>query len=272
MDRVMMVDLRVPQETNPMVSMLSTNEVHLWRADLDDSRWETGRFREMLSEDEIQRAVGYHFERERRHFILRRGMLRSILGRYLSIAAAEVGFVYNPYGKPALETRGGEEGLQFNMSHSEGLMLVALRRGRRVGIDIEHVRADLEIEEIAARYFSTAEQAALHALPSEDKLRAFFACWTRKEAFIKALGQGLSLPLDAFDVTLAPLQEARLLSVRESTALTAGNALVPEHHWQLQHLEPEPGYVGALCVEGDGWELRKWEAAAALMSGYDHGD
>lgn len=244
------------------VGTLPTDEVHLWLADLDTLGWDPGRFRELLSEDEVQRASRYHNRDDWRHFILRRGLLRSILGRYLGVPPAEVRFIYSQYGKPGLDGIHRASWLNFNLSHSADLALFALGRGRRVGVDVERVRTDLDIVELAGRYFSTAERAALLALPGADQLHAFFACWTRKEAFIKASGWGLSFPLDAFDVTLAPFEEARLLAVRYGSENAAFSSLPPERAWLFQHLEPRPGYIGALCVEGKGWRLCSWDAGA----------
>ena len=142
--------------------------------------------------------------------------------------------------------------IRFNLSHSHGVALYAVTRGREVGIDLEYIRSDLEVEQIAERFFSRREIATLRALPIDLRTDAFFLCWTRKETYLKARGEGLSLPLDQFDVSLIPGEPAALLSTHRGSH----EAL----RWSLQELTPAPGYVAALGVEGHGWDLacRQW--------------
>jgi len=198
----------------------------------------------------LDRARRFHFQRDSERFIVTRGLLRCILGRYLGIEPGRLRFVYNSYGKPALATASDEGALCFNLSHSGGLALYAVARGRQVGIDLERIRAVPEIEQIAQRFFSSREYAAFRSLAAGLRQEAFYSCWTRKEAYIKARGQGLSLPLDQFDVSLVPGEPARLLDVRGDSQ--------DGHHWLLRELEPGPGYVAALAVEGHGWKLKCW--------------
>jgi 4'-phosphopantetheinyl transferase len=167
-------------------------------------------------------------------------VLRALLGCYLDRHPGSLGFDYNPYGKPFLA---GDSGICFSTSHSHGLVLLAFARGREIGVDIERVRADLGLEEIAARCFSPREIATLHSLRNDLREEAFFACWTRKEALAKAEGEGLALPLCRFEVTLVPGEPAMLLD-------TKGDPL--ETKWTLQEMTPDPGYVAALAVEGHG--------------------
>src|SRR6185295_10633961 len=162
-------------------------------------------FRATLEAGELERAGRFHFEKHRRHFVVGRGGLRYVLARYLDLKPEEFRFSYGEYGKPALEE------IQFNMSHSHGVALFAVARDRELGVDVEHVRADFASEDIAQRFFSRVEVAAFNALQKEEQVAGFFRCWTRKEAYIKAIGRGLSEPLDAFDVTLAPGEAAALL-------------------------------------------------------------
>jgi 4'-phosphopantetheinyl transferase len=146
---------------------------------------------------------------------------------------------------------GVSDELRFNVSHSHGLALYAVTRRRKIGIDIERVRPISGPEQLAARFFSAGENAELCALPEHVKHEAFFNCWTRKEAYVKARGEGLSLPLNQFDVSLNPGEPARLLRVERDPQEAA--------RWSLQGLTPAPGYVAALAVEGHGWRLACWE-------------
>ncbi len=223
---------------------LTADDVHVWRISLEIGDALLVRLRETLAEDERQRADRYHFEKDRRHFVAGRGALRAILARYLERRPQDVRFAYTNYGKPLLA---GNTALRFNLTHSHGLALLAVTHGREVGIDIEHIRDNLEGEQLAERFFSPREVAALRALPPELRREAFFHCWTRKEAYIKANGKGLSLPLDQFDVTLHPGEPAALLATQHDP----GEA----RRWSMQSLVPSAGYVGALAAEGHSWRL-----------------
>jgi len=232
------------------------DEVHVWRADLNQVDSTVRACYELLRPDERQRADKFHFPRDREHFTVARGVLRQILGGYLGSAPEQVRFAYNKYGKPALADDGGDvnELLSFNVSHSKGIALYAVAGGRRrVGLDIEHLREDFDSLTLAERFFSPTEVAALRALPAEQQRVAFFNCWTRKEAYIKALGEGLSHPLDKFSVSLAPGEPAALLSTDDNPQ----EAL----RWSFVELSPGDGYVAALAVEGDAPPLvscRQW--------------
>ncbi|MEP6707251.1 MAG: 4'-phosphopantetheinyl transferase superfamily protein [Pyrinomonadaceae bacterium] len=180
-----------------------------------------------------------------------RGILRRLLGRYLEMEPDRLRFSYGPHGRPALVEPDVGRGLCFNLSHSNGLALYAFTRHREIGIDIERVRPEMVNEQIAERFFAPEEVTSLRALRSDIQLEAFFHCWTRKEAFIKAGGEGLSLPLDRFVVSLRPGEPAAILSI-EGDAETA--AL-----WSLREIRPGTGYVAALAVKGHGWRLKCWE-------------
>ena len=240
----------------PAELTLSRAEVHVWRADLDPSASCVERLQYILSADELQRAARFHFPQDRRRFTVARGVLRDILGRYLGVPPSALGFRYNAYGKPALADVADEEGLRFNISHSDEMALFAVTCGREVGVDIEHLRTAIACEDIAEHFFSARERAGLRALPAEVKHRAFFNCWTRKEAYIKAHGEGLSLPLDQFDVSLAPGEPAALLATRSDPR----EAL----RWSLRVLTPGPDYVAAVAVEGQGWNLTCWQWRKSL--------
>lgn len=234
----------------PPALRLEAGDIHVWRAQLDlGAARLQGLFRS-LSADERSRAERFRAPRDRDRYIAGRGLLRAVLARYLWAHPAELHFRYGLHGKPALAREAGRSALRFNVSHSEGLALLAVTRGREVGVDVERLRPDIE-DGIARRFFSPGEVARLGALPAGQRQAAFFACWTRKEAFVKARGEGLGLGLDTFDVTLAPEEPAALLRLD-------GDAGAPGR-WSLQHLDPGPGYVGALAVEGRGLRASCWQ-------------
>jgi 4'-phosphopantetheinyl transferase len=243
--------------TPPSDTELHRDEVHVWRVALDQPPDTKAVLLGTLSEDERARAERFRFERDRAHFVAARGALRCVLGRYLGAAPGALRFNYDAYGKPSLapEFAGGE--LEFNLSHSHSLALVAVARGRAVGVDVERVRAEVSGPEIAERFFSPPEFAALRALPAAEQTRAFFDCWTRKEAFVKARGEGLSHPLDEFDVSLAPGEPAALLSVRNDPREAA--------RWSLRALDAGAGYAAALAVEGVDWRLSTWQWEPARL-------
>lgn len=228
---------------------LGGDEVHVWRAFLDAPPDAVGYYRELLSDDERERASRYHFEKDAKHFVVARGALRMILSRYTSRPARLLRFELNEFGKPSLAGAGA---LRFNLSHSHGVALYTFALGRELGVDVEYAREDFDGPQLANHYFSSREVEALLALPEAARRRAFFNCWARKEAYIKARGMGLSLPLDSFDVSLAPGEPAALLRADE------GWCGPP---WSLVELRPGGGHVGALAVEGEGWTLRCWQWA-----------
>lgn len=226
---------------------LAPDEVHVWCIALDQNPALVEQFHATLASDEQERAAKFYFPKDRQHFIVARGLLRLILGRYLNQAPAQLRFVYNAYGKPSLETT---PSIHFNLSHSKGLALLGVSSDRELGIDLEYIRTDFPFEQVAKSVFSVSEQAILRSLPDALKPEAFFNAWTRKEAYIKALGQGLSIPLDQFDVAFVPGEPAALREVRG----TWSNG----HNWTLQHLTPAPDYAGAIAVSGSGWQLKCW--------------
>ena len=210
-----------------------------------------------LTADERQRAERYIFQKDRTHFVVARGLLRVLLGCYLRQEPLHLRFIYGPHGKPALATDTGGVALRFNVSHSHGLALYAITRGREVGVDVERIRPKVAQEKIAERFFSPREVTVLRALPTPLQATAFFACWTRKEAYIKATGDGLSLPLDQFDVSLAPGEPAVLLRTAWDPQEVAC--------WALQDLAPAPGYRAAVAVAGHDWRLTCWDGPGAYL-------
>ena len=235
----------------PKDLIVTDHEVHVWRAQLELPASQLQRLRDILTDDEVDRANRFVFERDRQRFIAARGTLRSILSRYIPIAPGQLRFNYNPYGKPLLASEFSSYLLNFNLTHSGSMALYAITRGMEIGVDVEQVRSNFEYEEIAERFFSANEAAVLRTVPTEKKLEAFYDCWTRKEAYIKAHGKGLSLPLDSFDVSFAPGEPPMLLITRDEPQESS--------HWTLVDLKPGPGYVGALAVKGTGCRFRYWE-------------
>jgi 4'-phosphopantetheinyl transferase len=230
--------------------LLPEDEVHLWKVDLDAIRSEESRWRGLLSPDESKRADRFHFERDRQRFAAARAVLRLILGGYLAEDAKGLNFCYSKKEKPALGSPHSGSDLTFNVSQSGGIALLGFSRGREIGVDVEQIKRDIEVEAIARRFFSAHEQAQLFVLPAEQQVEAFFRCWTRKESYIKATGDGLSLPLSQFDVSLGPGDTNALVATRPD-ASEAGK-------WLLQEVSGGPGCVAALCVRGHGWKLRGW--------------
>ncbi len=204
-----MVLRECPRTVDVACSIPDKDEVQVWYAypavhhlDLDAYR--------LLSRDEQERMARFRFETDRDNFLFYRSMLRILLASYLGTPPAELCFAYSAHGKPSLAALSGH--LEFNLSHSHGIVLFAFSRGRRVGVDVEYLRRDLNVQEIAGRFFSAAENHAL--MQRSDMHDAFFHCWTRKEAFVKARGEGLSCPLDSFDVSVAPEEEEVSLTTR----------------------------------------------------------
>lgn len=234
----------------PNCPSLSKAQVHVWAASLGRSASSLALMYDVLSLDERVRAERFHFVQDREKYIMARGSLRNILGRYLDVKPGEIRFTYNSHGKPALDLEFAANQLKFNVSHSTELALYAVTADREIGVDIEHFRSSVVEEDIAERFFSPGEVAVLRALPQQVQVQAFFACWTRKEAYIKARGQGLSIPLDQFEVSLVPGQPASLERV-----FTDPDEV---HRWTVQDLAPAPEYAGAVCVGGRGWELNCW--------------
>lgn len=236
------MSLRFPavERLDPAELELGDDELHVWAVPLAPSPERVAELERLLAADELERAYRFRFERHRRRFIVGRGVLRRLLGAYLDADPAELTFRYGDKGKPSLDPRWDAGRLSFNLSHSEELGLYGLTLERELGIDVEHLRPMPDAEQIAERFFSRSERETLRRIPGERKSAAFFNCWTRKEAYIKATGDGLSMPLDRFDVTLAPEDEPRMLRAE-------GDPREAER-WTLYHLEPAEGYVGALIV------------------------
>jgi 4'-phosphopantetheinyl transferase len=213
------------------------DEIHVWHAALDRAETILGKLEPTLSLEEKARADRFHFVNDRNRFVVARGRLRELLGKYLQQAPASLQFSYEKYGKPSLAGGNASSGLCFNVSHSAGLVVYAIARERNLGIDVEHVRPEFAGEDIAKRYFSARELTDLRTLPPEARVEGFFHCWTRKEAYMKATGMGLQIPLDSFAVSLLPGKPAQFLGGVEP-------------RWHLDAYHPAEGYVAAVVYDG----------------------
>lgn len=232
---------------------LTENQVDIWSIHLDGQERETQQCRRLLSPDEIQRADRFHFEKHRRRFTRARAAMRQILSGYTGLAAQELTFSYGPQGKPELAGTLENCGVKFNLSHSEEMALLAVTQNQIVGADIELVDSEFASEGIAERFFSAGEVRRLNALPASEKADAFFACWTRKEAYIKALGGGLSIPLDCFEVAFGPGIAPALLLVEDNPSETC--------RWSMYDVKVTQGYRAAVIAEGKEHGLRhlQWQ-------------
>ncbi len=220
-------------------------EVHIWRAFLNDAKWRMGELQYILSEEELARAGRFRFQRDREDFIVSRAILRCLIARFIGTGANDVRFSYDIYGKPRLADE-RHRWLRFNLSHSNGLGLYAISADREIGIDIEYIsERDIEFENI----FSEREMSVLKQLPEKARRRAFYACWTRKEAYIKARGEGLSVPLKSFSVSLAPGEPAALLEASPAELC----------RWSLCEIEAHPQYAAAVAVEGRLSRVSCWQ-------------
>src|SRR6185295_13768703 len=229
---------------------LDVTEVHLWQASLDGRPADI--FESFLSPDELERANRFHFLKDRTHFVVARGLLRNLLAAYLGVNCAQLNLSYGAKGKPFL-LLDGQTQINFNLSHSHGRAAFAFSRGRDLGVDLEYVKDDFDDELIASRFFSRAEVFALRTVSAELRKQAFFNCWTRKEAYIKARGEGLSMPLDQFDVSLAPGEAAALLRNHKEPGETT--------RWSMRSVNVPSGYAGAVVVSGQDWKLKTFDVS-----------
>lgn len=237
---------------------LREDEIHLWRVDLAAVGKAEEKWGPILSADEHERASRFLRAQDRQYFTATRALLRTILASYVHAKPKELVFGYSDKNKPFLDShhldsrqsdsRHSAGGVEFNVSHSGASALLAFARGRAIGVDVEQLRDNFDHEAIARRFFSEQEQHQLAALAPSERYKGFFRCWTRKEAYVKAQGTGLSLPLHQFDVSLKPGDVNALLATRpDGTEAT---------HWSLREVPASDGYVAALCVRGHGWSLK----------------
>lgn len=239
----------------PPLLTLGDEDAHIWQIDLDDMQHDRAALRALLTPDEIARAERYVFARDRDRFLAGRGIARTILAAYANCQPEALRFDYTSYGKPFLMVP-NNSGLSFNVSHSHRRALIGITRQRRIGVDIEYMREAIAYEAIATDMFSAYENAILRTIPEPLRRAAFFACWTRKEAYIKARGEGLAIPLDQFDVSLRPNEPAALLRVSDGSK--------PES-WSMRALHYPSDYAATVVLEGQLAELHVYRFAATCM-------
>ncbi|HTK76676.1 MAG TPA: thioesterase domain-containing protein [Gemmataceae bacterium] len=226
---------------------LAENAVHLWQVRLDGGEERERRFASTLAPEELARAERFHFRIDRQRWVIGRGAVRQVLAGYVGVRPADVRLCYGSQGKPALAGESDRGRVNFNVSHSGELLFLAIAKEREIGVDVERIRPRSDWRELAGRYFAPAEVAALDRVPDAARDRAFFQCWTRKEAYIKAHGLGMSLPLDRFAVSLGPGEPARLVNADHDPTQLG--------RWTLRDVSPGNDYAAALAVEGSGWDL-----------------
>jgi len=230
----------------PQKPALPSERIDVWRLALDDSQLDKlsatlARERTVLAPDELARAARFHFEKDRIRFSRCRAALRALLSRYLGLSPGDIRFTYSPSGKPEVSADQNPHSVRFNVSHSESIALIAIGRCDNLGVDIEKVRRDVRAEELSERFFSTRERASLRALPARLRVVAFYSCWARKEAFLKAIGEGLGFPLSDFSVSVHPDVEPRIEEIR-------GDATVGKR-WSLVDLSAADSFRSALVIE-----------------------
>lgn len=233
-------DLWLPITTN---LSLVTNDVHVWRINLDIPEAQLQSLLATLSSDELNRSNRFHFQEHRERFIAGRGILRSILGRYLGIEPQQVRFDYQERGKPILADTLAKSGLCFNLSHSQGLALCAVNYHYPIGVDLEYIRRQSDVEALAKRFFLPSEYALMRSLPPEQQQETFFRYWTCKEAYLKTTGEGLT-QLEQIEISLTPTEPAQLQT---------------SENWSLCELTPAEDYFGAVVVANSGCHLHCWQ-------------
>jgi 4'-phosphopantetheinyl transferase len=235
---------------SPSRLSLPPDHVHLWCVPLELPPAAVEELLPLLSADERGRADRFRLEQLQRHFVAGRGRLRSILGRYLAAGPEQLEFQYGPRGKPALASPWDRSGIHFNMSHSQGLALVAVAGDRELGTDVEYVRPMRNLAHLVERYFSADENRQWRQLPPEEQLAGFFRAWTRKEAWLKAVGTGLAFPLEQVSVSLAADQAAGIDTIDGDPQ--------EARQWSLDCSQPAAGYVAALAVRGRPPVVSRW--------------
>jgi len=216
---------------------LGLDGVHIWHASLDTVAWGSQDTDRYLSAEEKNRAKHFVFARDRRRYVLGRAVLRMLLGRCLGVQPEEISFRYNSYGKPELQ---GSD-ISFNMSESSGRVVVAITRNRRVGVDIEQIRDIPQMLQVRRRFFSKSENELLRAYSGSLQKEKFFEIWTRKEALIKAVGEGLNIPLESFDVSGSVEEGIHFIRLERDSTIGGG--------WGICNLDVESEYAAAVAVE-----------------------
>ncbi|MCY3752212.1 MAG: 4'-phosphopantetheinyl transferase superfamily protein [Gammaproteobacteria bacterium] len=242
-------------QTPPDDLGISPRHVDIWLTSTKLEEAQVRAYAKYLSQAELARAQKFRSKTGYREYIVTRGLLRQVMSETAGLDLAGVDFMYGEHGKPWLDARVSGRTVAFNVSHSHGLALVALTVGGRLGVDLEKVRPEVEWEDLAGRYFAEAEIRALENRPQGDGLKAFYACWTRKEAFVKALGAGVSYGLEQFDVSVDPDEDYAALTIRGKDEDAAG--------WLVKNLPVPDSHAAALAVDRPACKFRFWRAGTA---------
>lgn len=241
----------------PGVTALGERDVHVFAIPLAVPSRALEAAMEVLCAEELERASRFRFDQHRRRFIVARAALRHLLAAYLARGAANLRFTYGSHGKPALDFPVGRDPLCFNISHSGDLALAAVSRRGPLGVDVEHIRPVKDADDLVARFFSERENALYRELPSEQRPEAFFNLWTRKEALLKATGEGISGGLNRVEVSFLPRERAELLAI--------GGSVDEAREWQLQTFAPVEGWTAAVAIRSRGMEFHAWKYQAGEM-------
>ncbi len=233
---------------NHSKKMLEQNQVHIWRVNIDNPTLNLDDlFSDVLSDDERKRVDRLKSEKDKRRFIVSRGLLRENLGNYIGTEPSDITFTYNKYGKPDLKPEHNQGNIKFNVSHSANLAIYAISQNREVGIDLEYIREVRTADKIIKRFFTQQETDFYYSQPEDKKKLAFFTLWTRKEAYSKARGMGIGLPSKEFDLNLAP------------TTVISTTDMKTESKWSLVDIEIDEDYLAALATEGKDIEICRFE-------------
>lgn len=242
--------------TSPaIIPALKSSQGHLWKIDSRTLEGSEVSCLSVLSEDEKARADKFRFRRDRLIYVLARGVLRKLLASYIGKAANQIDFEYNEQGKPSVRSASN---VKFNVSHSRDMILIGFTRKVDIGVDIEWNKRPIEIQEVAKSFFSDGEVSDLLGLPEKDQLAAFYNCWTRKEAFIKAKGGGLSIPLDQFEVSLKPDLPPRLMSVRWDQQEVA--------KWNMERFYIDNDYTCAVITDSKDLTWQNYDGQHLLLT------
>ena len=242
-------------QTAPDDLEISPHHVDIWLTSTELEEDQVRAYAKYLSQAELARAQKFRSKTGHREYIVTRGLLRQVMSETAGLDLAGVDFMYGEHGKPWLDARVSGKTVALNVSHSHGLALAALTVGGRLGVDLEKIRPEVEWRELAARYFAEAEIRALENRPQGDGLKAFYACWTRKEAFVKALGAGVSYGLDQFDVSVGPDEDYAALTIRSQDEDAAG--------WLVKNLPVPDSHAAAVAVDRPASKFRFWRAGTA---------
>lgn len=226
---------------------ISCKEIHVWSASSEASKSQLEFLLPLLSPDEVTRATKFYFQKDFERFITARGILRVILSYYVDIEPGNIRLNYNSYGKPAVLADSNQLRINFSLSHSERLILYAITCERKIGVDLEYVRVNVDYLKTAKYFLSKREYMEFCSLSAEQWPESLLNCWTRKEAYIKAVGKGFSICSNSFDVSFAPHQVARLIKAHEQESEPC--------KWTIVNLYPGKNYVGALVAETGDWDL-----------------